>query len=195
MVNTILLILQRRIKEMKEEFCSYCNRKIYRNAADFYMPKLPAWNKLYDLSENVYHIECIKTLDDVRYVGKELADLTEKISRVSKDAPFLIRNGNIIVLGDMNEMSIEINDFEDFVQFNIPVAHLNCIDDLQYPEVLQNRTTSISFLQNGKLKLITFYYEIELDCLSLLRLKEIVKGIKDLNIFSNIENLHYFTTF
>ena len=174
---------------MQEELCSYCNRKIYRDDANFYMPKLPVWNKLYDLGENVFHIECIKTLDDVRHIGKELADLTEKISRVSKDAPFLIRNENIVVLGDMNEMSIEINDFEDFVQFNIPVIYLNCVDDLQYPEVLQNRTTSISFLQNGNLKLITFYYEIELDCLNSLRLKGIVKRLKDLNIFSDVENL------
>ena len=86
-------------------------------------------------------------------------------------------------------MKCQLNDFEDFVQFNIPVIYLNCVDDLQYPEVLQNRTTSISFLQNGKLKLITFYYEIELDCLNSLRLKGIVKRLKDLNIFSDVENL------
>ena len=174
---------------MKDDICSYCNRKVCKQDASFNFPKMPKWHEFYEMSEKVFHIECIKKIDCIKGIGKGLADITEKMALTSEDTPLLLRNNNIVVIGDMNEMAIEINDYEDFVQFNISIMNLDYIDDLQCPKVVQNKTTSLDFLQNGKVRLITLFYELELDFLTSLRLKQIVKEVKKSGVFNDINGL------
>ena len=174
---------------MKDKICSYCNSKIYKQDAIFYFPKMPKWHEFYEMSEKVFHIECIQEIDHIKSIGKGLADITEKMAVTSKYTPLLLRNNNIVVVGDMNEMAIEIDDYEDFVEFNIPIMNLDYIDDLQSSKIVHNKTTSLSLLQNGKIRLITLFYERELDFLNFVRLKQIIKEVKKLEIFNDIDSL------
>lgn len=170
--------------KMREKKCNYCNNQINKNDPVFYFPKLPEWHKLYDLSECVFHIGCVKKLNENRNIGMELADIAEKIATRSEDAPLLVRDGNIVVVAEINERAIEFNDFENFVEFSIRVADLEYILDVQPPQNIKNRMTCINVRQDGGMELVTPLFNVELVTLSFLRLKQIIKEIK-LNVFDD----------
>lgn len=170
---------------MRELICSVCDRKIRKDDPQFHFPHMPKWHKFFDLSGETFHLNCMKTLDNKRNIGEELADALEKIASKNEFEPLLLRNGNIIVQARLDEKAIEIIDYEDFVEFTIPIANFDLIANLIPLEPVKNRMTSIVLLQEDQLELITSFYSVKLEKLGFTRLKQIVNKI-NINIFDDL---------
>jgi len=133
---------------MNKKICKKCNNEILKNQPIFYFPNMPKWHELSDLSKQDFHINCIKDIDSERNVGEILANIMEDISKKTKIRPFLGRSGNIVVQAILDEKSIEIFDFEDFVDFDIPIINLEKIVQLKPTETIANRMTSLHVLED-----------------------------------------------
>lgn len=167
---------------MKEKFCKECNRRIERNIPHFDFPRMPKWHKFIDLSCETFHIHCIKELDKKRNIGDELAMITADMALKTDIQPLILRDGNIVVRGRLDEKAIEIVNYEDFVEFSIPISHFAVITNMNKLETIQNKATSIYLLEDNRLELINPLYRIKLEKLDLIRLKNIIKQT-DLKIF------------
>lgn len=177
---------------MKEKICSMCNKKIEKGEPHFNFPRMPQWHKFIDLSGETFHIDCIKKLDKKRNIGEELAKITEDISSKSDIQPFILRDGNIVVQGRLDEKSIEITDYEDFVEFGISLRNIDMLTEMMPLEIVNNRMTTIRLLQDDKLEIITPFDIVKLEKLNFTRLKKIIGEI-DLDIYSDehLKELNY----
>lgn len=162
---------------MQELICSICNKNVKKSDPKFHFPHMPKWHKFFDLSGGTFHLDCMKTLDNKRTIGEELATASEKIASKTDFEPLILRNGNIIVQARLDEKAVEIIDYEDFVEFAIPIMNLDLVANLMPLESVKNRMTSIGLLQDDQLELMTSFYSVKLEKLSFTRLKQIIKEI------------------
>lgn len=169
---------------MRELICSICNKKVKKSEPQFHFPHMPGWHKFFDLSGGTFHLDCMKILDDKRKIGEELATVSEKIAIKNEFEPLILRNGNIIVQARLDEKAIEIIDYDDFVEFAIPIMNLDLVANMIPLETVKNRMTSINLLQDNELELVTSFYTVKLEKLNFTRLKQIIKEI-DINIFDD----------
>ena len=152
---------------MKEKICKICNHQIIKSEHKFYFPHMPQWHELSDLSGSIFHIDCIKSIDKQREIGKQLAYIQQDMATKSYCNPLIERNGNIIIRAGLDEKTIEIVNYEDFVEFSIPIFNLEKIISLEPGETMFNKIystdgktmhnglPSFHVLENGNLELIT----------------------------------------
>lgn len=167
---------------MKEKICAVCNNKVERKEPSFFFPHMPKWHKFFDLSGKAFHINCIKEIDSLRHIGKELADITVDMASRTEFPYFLSRDGNIVVLAELDEQSISFIDYENYVEFSVPLSNIEFICALKPCETVNNRMTALKRENDDEVKLITTDYEIMLLSLNFTRLIGIIKGL-NLDLF------------
>ncbi|SHJ40173.1 hypothetical protein SAMN02745163_01874 [Clostridium cavendishii DSM 21758] len=72
----------------KTTICKICNCEIKNQEPRFYFPILPQWHDLSDLSQNILHVHCVKSIDSEREIGNSLARIVQDLAEKSKWVPF-----------------------------------------------------------------------------------------------------------
>lgn len=151
----------------KNSVCGLCGRNIERDQPIFFFPSLPLGHNLADI-QGVLHVECLVSQDAVRNVGVQMAGIIEQIARVSSDAPFVARDGNIVSRYRKYEQKYEVLDFENFCEILIPKRAVGNVKQVESEgalplgfDVLRARNGSI-YLENKRLGSINYLRTLSL---------------------------------
>ena len=101
--------------------CMLCEHEIQDGEPRFYFPKLPSSHHLSDI-KGVLHTSCLVSADALRDIGGSMAEIAEGLARRSESAPFVSREGNVVLRNRISDGRIEVLDFEDFCEISIPLA-------------------------------------------------------------------------
>lgn len=134
--------------------CGLCGCKIERGQSDFYFPKLPPGHNLENL-RGVLHTSCLVSQDESGRIGFQLANIVESVARVSVDAPFFSRSGNIVVRYRSVEDKFEILDFENFCEIIFPKALLFSIECIESGQSILLGMQVLSLGESGEIGLIS----------------------------------------
>ena len=168
----------------KVEICKICDCEIKGREPRYYFPRQPQWHDLADLS-GIVHVDCIKSIDEKRDIGKKLAYIAEDIACKSEVSPLIKRSGNIVIQGQMDEERVDILDFEDFDDISIPLPLIDRIQELNIHESIDMGLQTIHVLENGNLEVYMPMYSVYHSKLNLQRLKELLKGPEIKDCFEN----------
>ena len=121
---------------MNTKTCKICNKAINSKEPVFRFPILPSWHELSRFNGLDLHIHCIKAINTNKNIGTALAEIKEATikSKDDKYAPFIIRDGNIILqalLQSFNLSELEIYNYEDFIELEIFHSNIKNIKDLK----------------------------------------------------------------
>lgn len=103
--------------------CMLCEHDIQDGEPRFYFPRLPPSHHLSDI-KGVLHTSCLISADASRNIGASMAEIAEGMARNSESAPFVSREGNVVLRNRISDGRIEVLDFEDFCEISIPLAAL-----------------------------------------------------------------------
>lgn len=157
--------------------CGLCGCKIERGQSVFYFPKLPPGHNLENF-RGVLHTSCLVSQDESGKIGFQLANIVESVARVSLDAPFFSRSGNIVVRYRSVEDKLEILDFENFCEIVFPKSLLSSVECIEPGKSILLGMQVLSLGESGEIGLIS---KIEgsrniLRTLSVPRLKALMLG-------------------
>lgn len=134
--------------------CGLCGCKIEHAQSVFYFPKLPPGHNLEDL-RGVLHTSCLVAQDESRKIGLQLANIVESVARVSMDAPFFSRSGNIVVRYRTAEDKFEIMDCENFCEIVFPRSLLSSVECIEPGQSILLGMQVLSLGESGEIGLIS----------------------------------------
>jgi len=158
----------------KLDVCKICAEPIIEREPVYYFPKVPEWHELSDLSGTIVHINCIKTIDSQRMIGRTLADMNQDIASGLDFTPFIARDGNVIVQGNLDSKAIEISDYENFVELSVPFKNLERLRNLPRLESVSCKMQTIRRLENDKLSIEYDLFSVELTSIDYARFKRLM---------------------
>ena len=171
---------------MKNKICKICGNVVDREKdAIFDFPILPDWHDLFQYSGSPLHVECVNFVNKEMSISKTLADMHQDVLKAKDDffSPFLLRDGNIIImirLDMMGRSEIEIYDYEDFVILSVLCKEIENLNKMQQKESMTHKYQTLERQDNDLLKIklsyYTFGYEIVLKYLNYERFMEILNN-------------------
>ena len=163
---------------MKNEtaICKICNKRICSDEAVYYFPKVPEECGFSEFSASILHIACILASEKKELISDSLAEMKQAIASKLDFTPFISRDKNVIIQGNIDSRTIEIYNYEDFVELSVPIVQLNKLCNLLPFEFINSTMNTIHLLENNKLKIEYNYFSVELESLSFPRLVKLVSS-------------------
>lgn len=157
--------------------CMLCGHEIQRAEPRFYFPRLPSDHVLAGMV-GVMHVSCLTSANRKREISAPLAEIAEGLARQSSVAPFIARDGDIVLRCRLEEGRMELLDFEDFCEISIPNAVLGRLQNAMPGESISLGMQILKIREGGVLEVESKMpsYEASLHFLNFERLKELLSA-------------------